>query len=190
MGERTIPAILTLLLIVVIFGMMGWGWRNKLKRQADVPQLPAVPDDLGAPTLNVAGQYVTTTSTGDWLDRIAVHRLGVRTPAELSIHPEGVLVRRKGAPDVFIARAALTEVTTQAGMAGKFVEKDGLVVMSWLLGQMSVDTGFRTHEAVAKRPLVQALKELALNELASNELLDGVQDISDADISRKNDENE
>ena len=180
MGERTIPAILTLLLIVVVFGMMGWGWRNRLKRQADVPDLPGIPDELGTPTMSVAGQYVTTTSTGDWLDRIAVHSLGVRTPAELSIHPEGVLVSRKGAPDVFIARQALTEVTTQAGMAGKFVEKDGLVVMSWFLGEMSVDTGFRTNEAVAKRPLVKAL----------NELLDGVADIPDADISRKNDENE
>lgn len=180
MGERTIPAILTLLLIVVVFGMMWWGWRNKLKRQGNVAELPEIPATLGTPTMSVAGQYVTTTSTGDWLDRIAVHSLGVRTPAELEIHPEGVLLRRRGAPDLFIATAALTEVTTQAGMAGKFVEKDGLVVMSWLLGEMSVDTGFRTKEAVAKRPLVKAL----------NELLGGGDDLPDADISRKNDENE
>ncbi|ALE06083.1 hypothetical protein AL755_12400 [Arthrobacter sp. ERGS1:01] len=163
MGDRTVPTILAIALVVVVFALIGWGWRNKLKSQAAVAPLPELPGELGPASLSVPGQYVVTTATGDWLARIAVHGLGVRTPAELSIHPEGVLLSRSGAADLFISTEALTEVTTQAGMAGKFVEKDGLVVLSWTLGSTAVDTGFRTTEAVAKRPLVDALKKLLPN---------------------------
>lgn len=182
MSRQVLITISAVVPLLVIFALMSWGWRNKLRRQSDVAELPAVPENLSEPSLRVAGTYVVTTATGDWLDRIAVHGLGIRTPAELSIHPEGIVLNRKGAQDVFIARQSLSEVTTQAGMAGKFVEKDGLVVMSWLLGEKSVDTGFRTTEAAAKRPLLEALKVLLPQ--SSNEYL------PDADISRKNNENE
>ena len=39
------------------------------------------------PLAAAEGQYVATTTAGDWLDRIAVHGLGIRTNAELSVHP-------------------------------------------------------------------------------------------------------
>ena len=182
MGDKTVPAILAFLLIVAIFGLMAWGWRSRLKRQADVAELPAVPEQLGAASLSVDGTYVVTTSSGDWLDRIAAHGLGIRTTAKLDVHPEGIVLHRSGAQDLFIAKDALTEVGTQSGMAGKFVEKDGLVAIGWRLGEKSVDTGFRTTEAAAKRPLVQALEELLPHG--------GTEDLPDADISRKNDENE
>jgi hypothetical protein len=181
-GDRTVPAIITLSLVIVVFGLMWWGWRNRLKRQASVAPLPPVPAELGEVLFSTGGQYVVTTAAGDWLDRIAVHGLGIRTKSVLDIHPEGVLLRRNGAADLFIAKDALSEVTTAAGMAGKFVEKDGLVVMTWLLGDTAVDTGFRTTEAVAKRPLVTALQALLPHG--------GSQELPDADMTRKNDENE
>lgn len=186
MGDKTLPAILTLSIIIVVFGLIGWGWRNKLKRQQDVAPLPAVPDDVGPASLSVGGQYVVTTVAGDWLERIAVHGLGIRTNAELSIHPDGVLIARSGAADIFIATQALHEVGTIAGMAGKFVEKDGLVVLTWQLGEQEVDTGFRTAAAEAKKPLLEALK--ALLPATSEERAE--HEVSDADISRKNNENE
>ena len=146
--------------LAAILALMWLGWRGKLKRQSGVAALPGVPETLGAAVISVPGQYVVTTSTGDWLDRLAVHGLGIRTPAVAHIHPDGVVIVRRGAEDLFIAKAALTAVGTQAGMAGKFVEKDGLVVISWRLGDLEVDTGFRTTEAGAKRPLIDALQAL------------------------------
>ncbi|WP_125610421.1 hypothetical protein [Specibacter cremeus] len=160
MGDKTAPVIVAIALVVVIFGLIGWGWRGRLKRQAGVAPLPDVPVALGEPLLTVPGQYVVTTMAGDWLDRLAVHGLGVRTNAELTVHPEGVLVARTGAADLFIGRDTLTEITTTAGLAGKFVEKDGLVVIGWRLGGRPVDTGFRTRAAEDKRPLVTALENL------------------------------
>lgn len=160
MDERILPGLLTLALIAVVFALMWWGWRGRLKRQGTLGELPAVPADLGQATISVPGQYVVTTAAGDWLDRMAVHSLGVRTPATVSVHGAGVVIERRGAQTLFIARHALAEITTQAGMAGKFVEKDGLVVIGWKLGQTAVDTGFRTTEAGAKRPLLEALQAL------------------------------
>ncbi|WP_207767492.1 PH-like domain-containing protein [Arthrobacter glacialis] len=160
MDERILPGVLTLLIVAVAFALMWWGWRNKLKRQGSVGELPAVPADLGAALISVPGQYVVTTTAGDWLDRLAVHGLGIRTPAVVHVYSTAVVVERKGAQDLFIAAGELTEVGTKAGMAGKFVERDGLVVMSWLLAGTEVDTGFRTAEAGAKRPLLDALTAL------------------------------
>lgn len=160
MDERILPGILTLLIVAVAFALMWWGWRNKLKRQGNVGELPTVPADLGAALISVPGQYVVTTSAGDWLDRLAVHGLGIRTPAVVHVYSTAVVVERKGAQDLFIAAEDLTEVGTKAGMAGKFVEKDGLVVISWRLAGTEVDTGFRTAEAGAKRPLLDALTAL------------------------------
>lgn len=160
MDERILPGLITLLLVLVVFALMGWGWRNKLKRQGSVAGLPTIPEDLGADMISVPGQYVVTTSAGDWLDRLAVHSLGIRTPGVVNVHAAGIVVERSGVQDIYIAADSLTGVGTQAGMAGKFVEKDGLVVISWLLENTEVDTGFRTTEAGAKQPLLEALRAL------------------------------
>ncbi|MHA7223192.1 PH-like domain-containing protein [Arthrobacter sp. RHLT1-20] len=143
-----------------IFALLAVGWRNRLRRQSDVGPLPGVPAGLGAPLAAADGQYVASTTAGDWLDRIAVHNLGIRTNAELSVHPEGVLFDRSGAAPVFIPAARLTGVRQESGMAGKFVEKDGLLVVSWMLGARELDSGFRTRHAEDKTTLLNALQEL------------------------------
>lgn len=152
--------LLVLGLCAVAFVLIALGWRSRLRRQADVEQPPAVPAELGPAAVVVEGQYVATTTAGDWLDRIAVHGLGFRGNAEASVHPEGLLFDREGFPPLFVPRAALTGQRQDSGMAGKFVEKDGLVVISWTLGTRAVDTGFRTRHAAGKQPLIDAIQEL------------------------------
>jgi hypothetical protein len=152
--------LIMLALAAGIFAMLGLGWRNRLRRQADVDPLPEIPGALGAALAVADGQYVASTTAGDWLDRIAVHNLGIRTNAELSVHPEGVLFDRSGAAPVFVPAASLTGVRLESGMAGKFVEKDGLLVLSWMLGTRELDSGFRTRHADDKTTLLNALQDL------------------------------
>jgi len=152
--------LIMLALAVGIFALLAVGWRNRLRRQADVDPLPEIPGALGAALAVADGQYVASTTAGDWLDRIAVHNLGIRTNAELSVHPEGVLFDRSGAAPVFIPAASLTGVRQESGMAGKFVEKDGLLVLSWMLGTRELDSGFRTRHAEDKTKLLNALQDL------------------------------
>jgi hypothetical protein len=158
--DKVLPGLAMLAVIAVVFVLLGLGWRNRLRRQADIAALPALPSELGEPLLAAEGQYVATTTAGDWLDRIAVHGLGIRTNAELSVHPEGVLLDRSGAGPLFIPAASLAGVRQDSGMAGKFVEKDGLLVLSWTLGTHQLDTGFRTRRAADKPALHQKLQEL------------------------------
>lgn len=178
MGDKTWPLILTVLIILAVFALLGLGWRNRLKRQSGVAALPQVPAVFEPQTLEAAGQYVVTTKGGDWLDRIAAHGLGIRTNATMHVHPEGIVIERSGAGTVYISRESLREVRTESGMAGKFVERGGLVVVTWMLGQTEVDTGFRTTSAEAKSPLVTALKELLPDG--------GPQDSPDAGLNGKN----
>lgn len=158
--EKVLPGLAMLVVVAVVFALIGIGWRNRVRRQSDIEQLPAVPAGLGEPVLAAEGQYVASTTAGDWLDRIAVHGLGIRTNARLSVHPEGVLLDRSGAAALFIPAARLSGVRQDSGMAGKFVEKDGLLVLSWTLGQHELDTGFRTRKAADKPALLQTLQEL------------------------------
>ena len=160
MNVKDLSLLFTLVLIGVALTLIAVGWRNRLRRQSDVEPLPAVPAGLGAPLAAADGQYVASTTAGDWLDRIAVHQLGLRTNAQLSVHPQGVLFERAGAGPVFIPAASLTGVRQESGMAGKFVEKDGLLVLSWTLGAKELDTGFRTRRAEDKALLLSTLQDL------------------------------
>ncbi|SKB93588.1 hypothetical protein SAMN05660473_03134 [Arthrobacter sp. 49Tsu3.1M3] len=160
MSVKDLSLLFTLVLIGVALALIAIGWRNRLRRQSDVEPLPEVPAELGAPLAAADGQYVASTTAGDWLDRIAVHNLGIRTNAKLSVHPEGVLFERAGAGPVFIPAGRLTGVRQESGMAGKFVEKDGLLVLSWMLGSHELDTGYRTRRAEDKAVLLTTLQDL------------------------------
>ena len=157
---KELSLLLVVVLVCVALALIWLGWRSRLRRQADVDPLPEIPAELGAALAAADGQYVASTTAGDWLDRIAVHNLGIRTNAELSVHPQGVLFDRSGAGPVFIPAASLTGVRQESGMAGKFVEKDGLLVLSWMLGSRELDSGFRTRHAADKTTLLNALQDL------------------------------
>ena len=148
-------------MIVLLLALMGLGWRDRLRRQAGVAAPPEVPTVLGAPLAVADGQYICTTTAGDWLDRIATHGAGAAQPARSwTIVEQGAVLRRSGAPDLFIPAAALTGVRLESGMAGKFVEKDGLLVIGWTLGGHGVDTGFRPRHHADRTALVAALNGL------------------------------
>ncbi|WP_372699198.1 hypothetical protein [Arthrobacter sp. JSM 101049] len=156
-----IPYLIGIVVVAVAaVALMRLGWRHRQARQADVAAPPAVPGDLDAPLAAAAGQYVSTTTAGDWLDRISVHGLGMKSTADLTIHPQGVLFSRGGAPDVYIPAADLESVRRESGMAGKFVEAGGLLVLGWRLGGHHLDTGFRPQRAADMAALVAAAESL------------------------------
>ncbi len=166
MTENAAASPLTALTVVVIaavlFSLIAWGWRGRQRRQQDLAAPAPLPQELldAEPTAGAEGMYVSTVRGRDWLDRVAVHGLGVRTQARLEVHPSGVALLRSGADNLFIPAADLTDVRRESGMNGKFVEKDGLLVVSWLLGGQEVSTGFRTRAAADRDPLQTALQSL------------------------------
>lgn len=160
MSEYTPYLIGLAALAAVVIILMRVGWRHRQGRQSDVAAPAPPPATLGAPLVEAVGQYVSTTTAGDWLDRISVHGLGMKSNADLSVHTDGVLFSRTGAPDVFIPAGDLESVRRESGMAGKYVEAGGLLVLGWQLGEHHLDTGFRPRRAEDMAPLVAAAESL------------------------------
>ncbi|MET7280252.1 hypothetical protein ABZS29_18595 [Kribbella sp. NPDC005582] len=148
----------TILVIAAAYFGMYRGWRNRQARQSALAPLPEVPADT---TRGVEGVYVATTSAGDWMDRIAVHELGVRSTADLAVIEDGLIFHRQGAADVFIPAGHLTAVRTDRGIAGKVTaEKSGLVVVTWSHDGRELDTGFRPRRKADTEPLTASIATL------------------------------
>ena len=157
LGERLFWTAVCALVLVAVITLMWRGWRRRVARQGDVPPLPAVPPSLGSPTTEAEVVYVVTTTAGDWLDRIAARGLGMRSRAALAVHPAGVLIDRDGAPALWIPAGQLRGARRGRGMAGKFTEEGGLVVLTWLHGDRLLDTGVRALERDRHTELVAAI---------------------------------
>ncbi|GIG29111.1 hypothetical protein [Cellulomonas marina] len=130
---RAVVAVALLLLALLALRMMRAGWKARAARTAALGIDPvAPPADLGAVRVPpVPAVYVSTTRAEEWLERVVAHGLGVRSPAEVSVHDAGVLVERRGAPDLFLPRGRLTAVGAGPAIAGKAVGGDGLLLLDW-----------------------------------------------------------
>lgn len=135
--------------LLIVFGMQR-GWRNRALRQADLPALPAVPTDLGAPTLApLDGVYVGTTFTSSWQDRVVHGGLGEQATATVTLYPAGVRIDRVGADPVFVPTASILGARLAPGLAGRVVGAGGLLVITWGLGATELDTGLRADDKSA-----------------------------------------
>ena len=161
------PEWVSIAVYVMLLALVGWGmwrgWQRRVRSSAlAVPAIPGVPDDLGATLLGpLEATYVSSTTAGDWLDRVAAHDLGNRSAAQVEVHDAGVLLRRRGATDVFVPARRLRAVGTAPGMAGKFVGGQGLVVLTWETGADRVlDTGLLVRHRAERPALVAAVRGL------------------------------
>lgn len=161
--EKLVPTLLLALLCVLIFWAMWAGWKGRQKRQGNTGALAPVPEryEDAESALAVPGVYIATTTMGDWLDRIATNTLGVKANGTLFVFEDAVIIARDGVEDLWIPATDLIAVRTEAGMSGKFVEKDGLLMLSWTLNGTALDTGFRTRFAADKKTALDAIRLIA-----------------------------
>lgn len=141
-----------------VYGMWR-GWQRRANKQAEtLPAFPAKPEKLGPDLLpSTTGVYVGTVNAGDWQDRVQVGDIGHRSAATLRLVPEGLLVERAGAADLFVPTAAIKQVTTERGLAGKVMFGDGLLVFRWEIENRVFDTGFRGDDKDVYEQWISAL---------------------------------
>jgi hypothetical protein len=156
-GALVAGGLLTLCYLAILHG-----WRSRQHRQGGITPPPEPPADLDTSEA-VEGVYVATTTAYDWLDRIAVHGLGVRSRAEVVVDVDGIAILRTAAPSFWIPAEELLAVRTERGMAGKVtVETAGLVVFTWQHDGHRFDTGFRPRHRADVERLTLLAGELAM----------------------------
>jgi len=144
---------------IALFTLIVVGWRGRVRRQRGVAALPEVPM-LGAPSAVFHGKYVATTAADAPLDRIVTSGLAFRGFATVGIHAEGLLVERTGEASLWISREALVGVGRSTWTIDRVVERDGLHLVRWRLGDREVDTYLRLDEPGAFDAATADFKEV------------------------------
>ena len=159
--DRTILAALVIACAVVLLGLMAWGWRRRKARQSHIAAPAHVPAEIGD-TVTFEGKYVATTLADTPLERIAVHRLGFRGPVRISIAAEGILVDLADTR-FWIPRTDLRDVRRATWTIDRVVERDGMTLVSWQLGDTRVDSYLRMDDVAAVdaalAPLIERKKK-------------------------------
>lgn len=158
MSDRVLLTLATLLFAAAVAGLMLKGWRGRQRRQGDLPPPPAAPQDARVLIGATPGLFIGTTSAGDWLDRIAVHRLSDRAAGWLTVTDRGVTIEREGLPDLHLPYEHLVDAEPGDALAGKVVGKDGLLLLTWHLGSRTLQSGFRAADHSQHRRLADAVR--------------------------------
>ena len=177
MDDRVVPAALTIVAFLVIVALMWLGWRRRTRAQAGLSSPLEAPQSTSQPI----GQwgdvhYVSTSRTGDALDRIVVPPLGFRGRAEVTVLREGPIVHIAGERAFFIPTEEIEETIDGTVTIDRVVENGGLTIIRWLLpadeaasDRVSVETSLRVVDATAREQLKTALRSLQLTPAPTTE---------------------
>lgn len=148
--DQLAPVLILIALFLIALVLMRWGWTARERRQSGLPAPESpVPAAVWSATDTADGIYVSTVLAGSPLDRVAAHGLGTRARARIEIGHDAAedrdawVIRRQGSRDLLIPSAAIEELDSAPGMAGKWIGGDGLLVIRWRLGDQLLDTGLR-----------------------------------------------
>ena len=148
------------LFLLALAGMRR-GWRHRGRRQAWLPELPAVPGALGADLVApLSGLYVGTTLATRWQDRIVAGGLGARAEAVARVTEAGVLITRRGGSPIFLPAAQLIDARLEPALAGKVVGRGGLLVLRWQHGEQDLDTGIRADDRTGYPAWIAAIDKV------------------------------
>ena len=153
-ARLALVALVAGLIALALWGMRR-GWQGRVARHSSM----AEPSAFDAPASSgVPGLYLGTSISGDWLDRVAVHELGVRSRASFHLVDGGVGIRRDGTRSFLIPALAVRGVRTDRGVAGTVRGKDSVIVVTWMLADDVLDTGIRADDGVDHAALLDGLK--------------------------------
>lgn len=140
--DKVLPAVVIIVAVAIILSLMVLSWRRRVRSQAHLPELAAVPADLGSVLGEFDGLYLASTPTGDRYNRVAVRGLGFRQRGRLIVATKGFVLL----DDKFIPIGHVSGVSRASWTIDRGVEPDGLSVISWTLGETALDSYFRLDD--------------------------------------------
>jgi len=152
-------------LLVVLLGLMVFGWRARQRRQSTIAAPPSPPEDAGDVIGVFSARYVATTIAGEPLNRIAVNGLGFRSAATVTVTDDGVLIERPGERLWWLDAASIRGVRRATWTIDGVVESGGLHLVEWPLGNQFVDSYFRLD---APGPFDTALERVLHREASTS----------------------
>lgn len=141
--DKTTPTVIIVSIIVLAVAGMYFGWRARVRKNADLFAPESVPDTIGEEAAVSSGLYVATTLAAQPFERVASHGLGFRARTTVTIRGDGIAVAPKGRAPFFIPRASIVAVERATWAIDKAVEPGGLIVVTWRLGETELDSYFR-----------------------------------------------
>lgn len=158
--DRLLPTLIIVLVLLGVFALMLHGWATRRRRQAGIARPVPAPESLGTASLVVDGYYVATTKADEPLERIAVHGLGFRARVTAGVHGEGIVLAVRGQQPIIIAPEALRGADRATWTIDRVVERDGLVLIGWMLGETPVDSYLRLPDPAAAAAFVTAVQSI------------------------------
>ena len=153
------------LAVIAIIGLAIWGmrraWLGKAKKFSHLPAPEStVPANSIAVTDAFESRFAGSTVSGQWLNRITVHALGTPRGVFASVNSDGIFIKDDADFSLWLPKADLTAVRTGRGIAGDVVEPQGMVILTWTLGDQSIDTGLRINRNSDHEEFLKSAREL------------------------------
>jgi len=165
--DKLLDALVVVVILALAFLGMWLGWRARRRRQADLPTLATPPADLGEIRRREDVFYVATTRADAPLDRIAVHGLGFRARAQVTVAGSGIRLDIAGESPVFVPVADLVGVGRATWTIDRAVSNSGLVFVRFRLGSDEVDSYVRPDDPAALVGAIEALLPADRKETAA-----------------------
>lgn len=160
---REIIGAIALSLVAVIATLIFLS--NRSVRKAQEAALP-MPTGVESVTQGIAGYYVSTVFWATPLKRVWAWGLGGRGKALIEVSETGIAIERSGEVGLYIPAEQLVGATRASATIDKGVEKDGLLVLIWKLGNEELATHLRIVAKSQRKQLEEDLRTMLGVEIA------------------------
>jgi hypothetical protein len=132
--------LIALAVFAVLWIVAARSWRTKIRVQDQkYPQPTVIPFSESG----IECFYVATTVANRPLDRVLAHGLAHRGRAYILVSEDKLSISRKGERSFAISGSDILALEKATAVIDKAVERDGLTVLSWRLGEHEVQTHLR-----------------------------------------------
>ncbi len=168
-AQRTVlVAVVVVTIALALFGMRR-AWSRKSHRFDSVPAPEKfAPSPASQKVAPVEARFAGTTTAGNWLDRVTVHDLGLPQSVTVEVLESGVQLLGTAEFALWIPRDIIIGVRTARGIAGDVVEPDGMIVVTWRLGYVDIDSGIRVTRHSDHELVLSALRTLVSHSSSSS----------------------
>lgn len=163
---QVLGVLILLLLTLVLLFLMRRGWAKR-GASITVGALPELPPGEWQNAPSTRGIYVTSTLAGQPYERVVTRGLGSKSAVDVYVEPDGIVLQREGARDLYIPLSDLAQVRTTSGMIGKFAGADSIIVLQWNAGGTALDTGIHVRSHAERQHLIDRLNAALRGEASS-----------------------